>query len=140
MKIKNPAIVAAIEKAAYTLNLSPSQIIEGLLDDFVDRMQNAPAEYFCEFSTCFPPHRAEVAAEIAADRIAELAVSESLEGRTQITVACEVVRAAGGFLVHVDDLHPNNGLWLSGDGSEPRPGLHAGDDKEDADWWKRPND
>lgn len=131
MKIEDPAIIAALQKAAYALNLSPSQIIAGLLSGFVEQMQEAPAQYLCEFSTCFP-HQTESAAEIAAERLSEFVASESLEGRTQFTVACKVVEHESGFAVHVDQLHPNNGLWLAADGSGPLPK----GDEDQADWWK----
>jgi hypothetical protein len=112
MKIENPALVAALEKAAYTLNVSPSKVLETLLSEFVERTQSVPSEYICEFSTCFL-HRTQVQAEIAAERIAELAVSDALEGRTELTVNCEVIKAADGFLVSVDQLYPGSGKWRS---------------------------
>jgi hypothetical protein len=112
MKIENPAIVAAIEKAAYALNVSPSNVVENLLTEFVERMQSAPSEYICEFSICWL-HRTQAQAEIAAERIAESAVSDALEGRTQLTVNCEVVEAADGFIVSVDQLYPGSGKWRS---------------------------
>jgi hypothetical protein len=112
MEIENPAIVAAIEKAAYVLNVSPSKVLGNLLTEFVERMQSVPSEYICEFATCFL-HRTQVRAEIAAERIAEQAVSDALEGRTQLTVNCEVVKAADGFLVSVDQLYPGSGKWRS---------------------------
>src|SRR5580704_4193512 len=118
--IQNHSIVAALEKAAHILNVPPSTIVEELLSEFAERMKNAPSEFISEFSTCFP-HRTEIAAEIAAERIAELAASDALEGKTELTVACEVVedKDEGGFLVAVSRLHPASGRWLSADGSGP---------------------
>jgi hypothetical protein len=50
--------------------------------------------------------------KIATDRMEELAVSDALEGRTKLTVNCEVVEKAEGFLVRFDRLFPN-GEWRS---------------------------
>ena len=108
MNIENPEIVAALQKAAYALNLPTTEVAENLLKEFVERMQKSPSEYICEFSPCFR-HRTKA----AADRIAELAVSDALEGRSQLTVNCQVVKAADGFLVSVDQLYPGSGKWRS---------------------------
>jgi hypothetical protein len=53
MKIENPAIAAALENAAYALNLSMTEVVEILFSEFVERMQKAPSEFICEFSTWF---------------------------------------------------------------------------------------
>ena len=42
MKIENPAIVAALENAAYALDLSITEVAEILFSEFVERMQKAP--------------------------------------------------------------------------------------------------
>jgi hypothetical protein len=135
MKIQNHAIVAALQRAAHLLNVPPATIVEELLSEFAERMQDAPSEFISEFSTCFP-HRTELDAEIAAERIAELAASDAREGKTELTVACEVVEDEGGFLVAVSQLHPASGRWQSSDGSES--GSPA--DEDGADWWKSIND
>lgn len=127
MKIENPAIVAAIQNAAYALNVSPSTILEILLSEFVERMESVPSEYVCEFSTCYL-HPTETHAEIAAERIADLAVSDALEGKTQLTVNCKVVEAAGGYLVSVDQLFPGSGKWRSDDD------INGPQDNDPADW------
>jgi hypothetical protein len=136
MKIENPAIVAALERAAYVLNLSPSEVIETLLSSFVESMQETPSQYICEHSREFP-HRTGPDAEVAAERIAELATSEALEGKTAFTIACEVIEGRAGFLVRVKQLHPRSGVWLDADGGELS--AFGGDDGEDdgEDWWKQ---
>jgi hypothetical protein len=129
MNIENPALIAALQKAAYALNVSATEVVETLLEDFVERMQTVPSENICEFSTCFL-YRTQAQAEIAAERIAELAVSDALEGRSQMTVNCRVVKAADGSLVRVEYLHPAIGKWRSDDDDS----IALGDDG--GDWWK----
>ena len=131
MKIENPAIVAALQKAAYALNIAPSEVLERMLSDFVDQMQRAPSEYIAEYSMCYP-HRTESEAEVASERIAELAVSDALEGKTEFSVACEVVEGENGFLVRVNQLHPARGSWIAADADiHPRT-----EEEDDGDSWK----
>jgi hypothetical protein len=111
MKIKNPAIVAAIKKAAHTLNVSADEVLEYLLEDTAERMENNPIDLLTDIAHFV--YETEAEAQTAAERIADLAISEALDGKTEITVDSEIVESEeGGYRVRVHELRPGRGYWV----------------------------
>jgi hypothetical protein len=111
MKIENPTIVAALNRAAQLLNRSPSSLVDYFLQDLVDRINETPVDVLSELAAALP-YDTEAQAETAADRLSELAVSESLEGNTPLTIACEVVGTGSCFRLEVSQLRENGGQWM----------------------------
>jgi hypothetical protein len=134
MNITNPAIVAALERAAYIANVTPSDVVEHFLEHLVSDLQNDSIGVLGLLVGSFR-HEDRAAAEVAAERLAEFAADEHIEGRTEFTVACEVVEGGDGYEVLVEHLHPKRGKW------EPALPPPAGEDEDDnengADWWKQ---
>jgi hypothetical protein len=134
MKINNPAIVAAIRKAAHTLNVTPDEILDYVLGYTAECIETDPVAVLTDIAH----FRYDTAAKarIAAERLDGMAVSEALEGRTRFSISCEVVEDQDGFRLVVNQLHPNGGKWCLASGPGPAP--EARDETEDdEDWWKK---
>jgi hypothetical protein len=128
MKIENPTIISALKRAAYIANVTPSNVLDYYLAGLVSSLENSPLDPLIELVSAFR-HEDQVAAEVAAGRLAEFAAGEHIEGRTQFTVDCEVVEGDDGFEVMVERLHPKRKRWESALGIE--------DQEDGADWWKQ---
>jgi hypothetical protein len=142
MKIENPTIVAALKKAAYIANLTPSEVLEYFVGQLVDDMENNPIDVLERLVRDFRRAKREDA-ETAGERLDEFAAGEHMEGRTQFTVACQAVETEDGFEVLIEHLHPKRGKWEPALPGKWKPSLPppAGEDEDDneglADWWKK---
>jgi hypothetical protein len=135
MKIKNPAIIAAIRKAAHTLNVTPDEILDYVLGNTAERIETDPVDVLTDLAH----FRYDTAAQArtAAERLEEVATSEALEGRTHFSICCEVVEDQDGFRLEVNQLHPNGGKWCLSSGPGPAPEARDETEEDDrADWWK----